>query len=340
MKFFKNCPGNLIVFTNEYEKMIEYFKIEYGIFSEEKLDEKYSTDIEKILDKAVEGSTIVMLTDKFKKFISCEDAKRIFIINENVNRILEDIINNDVSHLIDKIRKGPELITMRNYGDIEKFFKSIKEDFKGQEGEALKFLETKNSGTVITITDHNVNKKIKVNNLYKKAIYTSMLKNNVLNQINVNIFKYINESISKTGWNEYKIKIYDSYDQYKYHYNRLLFLIDILNLGLVLKEGWGLDAGTIFRHVEVYEIFLYSTIKKENLKGILVGAEYLDNGDRFVDLDLFLNKKKVKWSDLKNDEVFKKEEVGIKYRKKLMNRLDNNEKIFLLDLEKRMIQEK
>ncbi len=340
MKFFKNCPGILIVFTNEYEKMIDYFKVEYEIYFEERLDEKQPKNIERVLNKATEGSTIVVLTDKFKKFVSYEDAKKTLIINARVNKILEDIINNDVGYLIDKIRKGPELIAMRNYGDMEKFFKSIKEDFKGQEGEVLNFLESKNSGTVITITDHSVNKKISINNLYKKAIYTPILKNNVLNQINVNIFKYINESISKTGWNEYKIKIYDSYDQYKYHYNRLLFLIDILNLGLVLKEGWGLDAGTIFRHVEVYEIFLYSTIKKENLKGILVGAEYLDNGERFVDLDLFVNKKKVKWTDLKNDEVFKKEEVGKKCREKLMNRLDSNERKFLLDIEKRMIDEK
>lgn len=75
----------------------------------------------------------------------------------------------------------------------------------------------------------------------------------------------------------------------------------------------------------MYEVFLYTTLDKNVLKDILVGMEYLNNGDRIVDLDLFSNKKKVRWSILKTEEIYKKIEVGVASRNRLLNKLNNNQ---------------
>jgi hypothetical protein len=63
----------------------------------------------------------------------------------------------------------------------------------------------------------------------------------------------------------------------------------------------------------------------KEIKEILVGSEYLETGERIVDLDLFHKKKKIKWSVLKTEDVFKKEAVGIKYREKLLSNFSQEE---------------
>jgi len=326
MKLFKNCPSILIIYTEDYSKLLASFEEAFPLVSELSLEINANRKIKDIFNIAKEDQTIILLTEKLSDFVNVSDIKEALIIDEKLSSILVDLINySSLTESIEKIRKGPDLITMKNYGDIEKFFLSIKKDLKAHEGETFDLLELNNKGTIVTFTNYNINNYLSINALYKKSLYTNYSKEAVLNKVENNGIKYINDSISKKGWNEYKIKIYDTYDQYNFHYNRLLYIIDLMNLGLILKEGWGQDAGTLFKHVPVYEVFLYTPMSPREIKEILVGAEYLESGERIVDLDLFYEKKKVKWSLLKTQETYEKEAVGIKYRRKLLDNFSENE---------------
>jgi len=326
MKLFKNCPSILIIYTKDYVQLITSFEEIFPFVSESSLEMDADRKIKDVFNIAKENQTIILLTEKLSDFVNVSDIKEAMVIDEKLSSILVDLINYPtLIESIEKIRKGPDLITMKNYGDIEKFFLSIKKDLKAHEGETFDLLELNNKGTIVTFTNYNINNQLNVNALYKKSLYTNYSKEEVLNKVDQNGIKYINDSISKKGWNEYKIKIYDTYDQYNYHYTRLLYIIDLMNLGLVLKEGWGQDAGTLFKHVPVYELYLYTPMSPKEIKEILVGSEYLETGERIVDLDLFHEKEKIKWSLLKTEESFKKEDVGIKYRKKLLDNFSEEE---------------
>lgn len=340
MKIYKDCPSILIIFTNKDSELIEYFKSKYNVLANKKIINKENKRFDKIFSSANEKSTIVLLADNLSDFVKVSDIKRIMIINREISNLLLDLVNSDLDNLIEKVRKGPELLTIKNYADIDNFCEILKKNFNGYSGDLFDLLELNNSGTILSLTNSNINKKIKIDELYEKSIYTSMGKNELINILDINSIKYINDSLGSRHWNEYKIKIYDAYEQYNYHYNRLLFLIDKLNLGLVLKEGWGEDAGTIFNIVQVYELFLYTTLEPKEIKKILVGAEYLDNGERFIDLDLFYNRKKIKWSSLRDKELFKKEEIGLKCRKEMISMLREGEYKNLISIEEKIIEEK
>lgn len=326
MQLFKNCPNILIIYTKDFVQLIKKFEETFPLVEESSLEINANRRIKQVFNFAKENQTIILITEKLSDFVNVSDIKEAMVIDRKLNSILVELINYPfLTEAIEKIRKGPDLITMKNYGDIEKFFESIKKDLKAHEGETFDLLELNNKGTIVTFTNYNINNHLSVNALYKKSLYTNYSKEEVINRIGNNGIKYINDSISKKGWNEYKIKIYDTYDQYNYHYTRLLYIIDLVNLGLVLNEGWGQDAGTLFKHVPVYELYLYTPMPPKEIKEILVGSEYLETGERIVDLDLFHKKKKIKWSVLKTEDVFKKEAVGIKYRKKLLSNFSQEE---------------
>lgn len=341
MKLFRNCPSFLIIYSESIEDLVNDLSGILTLSSSRNITSNKHETVEETLAEATENQTIVFITDHLSEFVTIGDIQVSLIFDHLIYDLFTAIINHSsINSKIERIRKGPDLITMKNYGDIEAFYESVKKDLRGHSGTTFDLLELNNKGTIISFTNYNINNQLSLQALYDKALYTQYSKEDVINRISYNGIKYINDSISKKGWNEYKIKIYDAYDQYTYHYNRLLFIIDQLNLGLVLKEGWGQDAGTLFKHVQVYELFLYTTKSPEDMKRILVGAEYLDDGQRFVDLDLFMERKKVRWSILRDSKTIKKADIGAKCREDLIDQLSAEDVKTLRDYEKRIIREK
>lgn len=337
LSIVKRCPKIIIIYSKSEITLMHYFNRNYNVFEHRK-KKCIINNMDKVLSKASQLDTIVLLTDKLKGNVEEKDINQGFIVDDLSQNVLIDMMNTPIKNIVDHIRIGPEIVIMKNYGMIDKYLESINKSVKGVVGNPFKLLNKHNSGTVILLTNANINTKLSTNELYDKGIYTSLNNAKALKTLNLNGIKYINDSINKTGWNEYKIKIYDSYEQYTLHYNRLLHLIDFLNLGFILNESWGQDAGTIFKHVKVYEIYLYSPINKKDLKKRLVGLEYLENGERIIDLDLFLKRKKVKWSILKTKEVYSKENLGIYFRKELKKNLSKEQINILKEYEKRILK--
>lgn len=346
LKIVKNCSSSLVMFSKNINQIIKFFEENLIILDKKYIKENSDRKIKEIYSKSTGNDTIIFLSSQMEEAIKFVDVDVALLLNHDLDYIVISLLNNNINKMIKKIRQGPELVMMKNYGNIDKFVESIKSDFKGEIGNCFNLLEKNNSGTIIGITNNDINKRLDVDKLYEKAIYTNADKKQVLNRINVNSIKYINESINKKGWYEYQIDICDNYQQYDYHYQRLIFIIDQLNLGLVLKKGTYKSLSkkllnvtqNMFNNYRIFSVLLYSTIDKEKLKSFLMGIEYLDNLDKIVDINLYCNGKKVKWTQLKDDKKKTKEDIIDYSRKRLLKRFNHYDKEKLENMENKILK--
>lgn len=339
IKNYSKAPNLLVIYTENAKKASSFFKTNFNYEKDYTLNANtFNQSIKIIFDEAPSNSTIIFITEQSTELLHFSDINHILFINCPITKVLLNLLNTSPKNLYKKIRKGPDLLTMENFGDIEKYIDSVKKDLNGITDTTLNLINQKKAGTIISFTEKNILNTLTTNELYKKAVYTPLSQEDVLRKIQINSINYINQSLDQRSWKHFKIKIYDSYAQYTVHYRRLLHIIDKLNLGIVLKEGWGLDAGTLFKHVKVYNVHLYSPFDQIKIKKILVGLEYLTSGERIVDYDLFLDKKKVKSSSLKTKERYKKEDIGVTLRKALESQLTSRDLKVLKNFEKEIHQ--
>jgi len=64
-----------------------------------------------------------------------------------------------------------------------------------------------------------------------------------------------------------------------------------------------------------------------------MGLEYASNGDRFLDLDLYTNKKKIGWGDVMKERRGNRKTVGMERQKDLVSKLIPSEWSRLLEIE-------
>jgi hypothetical protein len=74
------------------------------------------------------------------------------------------------------------------------------------------------------------------------------------------------------------------------------------------------------------------------IKKILMSMEYVDDGTRIVDYDLYMGKKKISWRDLTKDKKATREELAMKYRKETLSNLTPDELEKLYAMEERVME--
>ncbi len=78
--------------------------------------------------------------------------------------------------------------------------------------------------------------------------------------------------------------------------------------------------------VLAYQIKLFTFYKPEEIKRILIGLEFDEEGKRLVDFDLYYRNKKISWVDIDRKKARKdKIEEAVKYRKALLEQLSKEE---------------
>ncbi|RKD29130.1 hypothetical protein [Thermohalobacter berrensis] len=294
-------------------------------------------DIDTAFENASQESTIIFIVDKLKPSIRFNDAKSILVLQTQTDVILSCIINAKQCNLISSARIAPVMLIMRTFGDVEKIIDKIQQKHRCEVG-SIDYLWQKYSiGSLIAFTEKPLNKVIKMSDLYEKGVYVSENYVNLIEEFRIKGFEYLNAGINNKDWYELEIKIYDRYSKYRLHYQRLLKIIENLELGLILGEAWGKDGALIFLYVQVYRVRLFTLYKPEYIKKILLGLEHLDDGTRIVDYDLFYNKKKIHWTDLK-DRKGSRADVSKKYRKEIFSQLSEETIDEVLKLEKKILE--
>ncbi|HOK49978.1 MAG TPA: hypothetical protein PLM18_07385, partial [Sedimentibacter sp.] len=148
--------------------------------------------------------------------------------------------------------------------------------------------------------------------------------------------RLITQNLDDSQWYELRINIYDSYGDYFRHYDRLMFVLSKLEMGMVLGESWTKDFAVMLYWVLTYQVRLFTFHTPAEIKKILMALEYSVEGDRLVDFDLYYKNKKIYWYDVNKDRgkgKSKLDEAKI-YRQNLYEKLSSEDIKTLEEMEK------
>lgn len=258
-----------------------------------------NSDIVDAITIADEDNTIIWITEPGKKIAHISDVRAALIVQMTSDRFFSELINLNGAHLIDDSHISPGLLMMRIVGDHEKIIESVRETYAGRIMSLKECLDQGSSSqTIMSFTKKPINQKLSVSDLEKKHVLINMESNKLNRRIRSQVLRFLNDGLKDSDWYDLQIRIYDRYSEYKLHYERLSLFLDSLEPGLILGEGWGRDYPRFLMSVLVYQIRLFTLLTPVEIKEILLGLEYLEDGTRIVDLDLMHRNKKVEWPEV------------------------------------------
>jgi hypothetical protein len=329
LSIVRSGPKTLVIETSNLKEFYHYLK-------DDLMGVSYDRDTASTL--ADDNSSIIFLTTKMTAVVKVADVDHVLLIPKEIEKVLSTIIIHNKNHLITNLRIAPKIIMMKYLGDVEKSIESISKDYNGIIGTFDDIMETHANGVVVSFTKENLSHPVSLSNIYEKAIYIKGNFNEILKSLHKKSLKYLNIGMENRDWYELTVKIYDSYGQYKLHYERLLHIIENLELGLILGESWGTDAATIFYTVGIYRVRLVTFYPPEYIKKILLGLEYLEDGSRIVDLDLFYKRKKVHWTEVRTKDMKKKTDLSKRFRGEVLDKLEEFHKNILSEYENKILE--
>jgi len=256
-------------------------------------------DIEVIQDRSREYQTLIYVSDLLLDEKDGVKIVRSFLISSEPISVLSTIIASKEIDMIESINPGANFIIMRASGDLNKVVKAVQKDLGGELISYREYLENDNSNyTVIGLTEKPLSKGILISDFNENFLILEGEYGKIKKEIRMQALRYLNIGIGNREWNEIEIRIYDQYAAYNLHYDRMMEVFDDLDIGLVLGESWSKDYPKALLSVQVYRVRFLTFKELFDIKRILFGLEYLSDGTRIVDYDLYCKNEKVGWTNL------------------------------------------
>ncbi|WP_297419795.1 hypothetical protein [Thermococcus sp.] len=216
-------------------------------------------------------------------FLICKDAK--VVMSEIVNKKLP----------IERVKAESTIILLHVPEKVEDALKLIADRFGGQVMGQMDALKVGKAGdTVVSLTRKKLNSPIGPEDIEGAVLvrrYFLDVYRELLIDLPAMLFKLLPE------WNELTIKVYDIEKRYEENIERLMTVIEDLDLGFIVGEGWDWDYPRPFMRVPVYKLKLLTWEKPERVKFLLKGIEYVGY-KRLCDIDVFVGGKKIDWVEL------------------------------------------
>lgn len=323
-------PRHLFIRTKYIDEVTEY--LENNLEGE-------ITDIWQSFKNASENSTICFITDINHVKTKVEDAKRIALVNKTSTIILTSFVNSHKCHLLDRVDLGPASVVMRIAGNENKIIEKLKDMFTGKEVNMIEGIGLgEKDDTIIAFTNKAINGPVAPADLLEAKLLIPKPIGEVQRILRVDALRLITQSLNDNQWYELRINIYDSYGRYEDNYNRLIFILSKLEIGMILGESWTKDHAVMLFSVLTYEVKLFTFFTPFDIKKILMALEFTLDGRRLVDFDLYYKNKKVHWHQPnKSKEKKDKVEMAISYRKSLYEKMKPEDIEILENMEKKMI---
>ncbi len=279
------------------------------------------------MEEGSDESTMIFITKEHLQKTRIEDAKYILLINDPASICLTNLINSQVSTLINRVDMGPSTIVMRIAGDEGLIKEEIKELYSGKVLSMAKAIdEGEDKDTILFLTYRQISTAIRTRDLLEGTLLIKQPGWEVFKSLRSRGVLLITRSLENRKWYELRINIYDSKEKYEAHYDRLNYVLSKLEVGMVLEEGWTKDHALVLFSVLAYQIKLFTFYKPEEIKRILIGLEYDEEGKRLVDFDLYYRNKKISWVDIDRTKNRRnKVDEAVKYRKTLLEQLSKGE---------------
>ncbi len=287
-------------------------------------------------DNATEHCTLCFITDINHEKTYVEDAKKIVLIrNSGSSAILSAFISSHECNLLNKVDMGPASIVMRVPGNEKKVIEKCKEIFGGNEVSMVDAIGIgERNDTVIAFTKKELTGPVA--DFVETKLLIPQPVRKVQERLRLEGLRLITQSLDDSQWYELRINIYDSYGKYEEHYNRMMFILSKLQLGMVLGESWTKDFAVILYSVMTYQVRLFTFFKPHEVKKVLMALEYTADGKRLVDFDLYYKTKKVYWHEVNRNRgrgVSKVDEAKT-YRHELYEKLKADDIKTLEEMEK------
>jgi len=294
----------------------------------------YKSNLCTVVSRSNEDCTLIYVTENIRKPFLIEENNPVYLLPEDSDQILCNIINDGKINLIKNLKVAPRQILFRYFGNLDKIIFSLLKDYEGRIiniEDAMFNLDLK--GSVVAFTEKPLSRNISISDMNEKAIVIDMPMKELYRNIKLNLLRYLNEGLENKNWNELDIKIYDIYNAYHLHYRRLIHVLDHLELGLVLGENWSRDRGALLMTVGTYSIKFFTLHDPKYIKKILLGLEISSDNERICDYDLYYNKKKISWIEFAQNRKESRIDVAKRCREELMNMLPSSSIKYLNDME-------
>ncbi len=326
MNFVRKGPRYLFFRTEEPDRLRDMLREEGG----------KCTGLSAALEQAEEESTIVFITLADKEKTRVEDAVSILCWPKNSLIVLENLINNQITNIINQIDMGPGQIVVRIPRDGLKVIEEIEEAYQ-EEPVAIKegIDRGEANDTVLSFTEEPIRTKINSLDLVEKSLLISKPGNVVYKELRRDIVRYITNALESHQWYELKINIYDADGEYKIHYDRLVSVFRDLEAGFILGESWTKDHAFALMSVAAYQVRLFTFLAPKEIKKILISLEYDADGNRFVDYDLYHESSKVEWVQTV-EERKNRANLGLELRNTLFSGLSEAALIEISELETKL----
>lgn len=331
VSLMRDGPRMLFVATSRRDALIRALELGF---------DAQAMEFELVFDRADEFNTLLYLVSSFDLPINKTSITDAVLVKRDVASLLCALLGDGYRGLFDGIRPAPHTIIMRAIGDMDKMIKTIQADFGGELGGYEASLEGgSESSVVVGLTDKPLNRSARLGDMHPTFLRADGDYATVKRGLKMHAFGYVNSGIDHKSWHELEIRIFDSYGAFEPHYERLVTVLDSLELGLVLGEAWTTDYPRILLAVEVYSLRFFTFKEPKHIKRVLMGLEHLADGARIVDYDLFYKNKKVYWIESVDGKAKgERKDEAAKARAELYERLDDGVKAELELLERKILK--
>ena len=279
--------------------------------------------------RSSEFETVLFVTPPSDSTVPPEEG---FLIRRDAKVVLSEVVNGKLP--IEKVEAESTIILLHIPEKVDDALKLIAERFGGEVMGQMKALSVGEAGdTIIGVTKKKLNSPIGPEDIEGAVLvrrYFLDVYRELLIDLPVMLFKLLPE------WNELTIKIYDTEKRYEENIERLMMVIEDLDLGFIVGEGWDWDYPRPFMRVPVYKLKLLTWEKPERVKFLLKGLEYRGY-KRLCDIDVFVGGKKIDWVDL--GKYKSKFELAKAAREELEKHLSDDVLKRLREIEERLAPE-
>ncbi|ASJ08952.1 hypothetical protein A3L11_06820 [Thermococcus siculi] len=255
-------------------------------------------DTEEAIRNSNEFETILFVTDEWQKETLPPETG--FLVKSHAPLVLSQIVNRDFP--VEKVHVESTLILLRVPQKVEEALQIIAEKYGGEVmGIKEAFDEGEAEDTIVGVTRKKLNSPIGPEDIEGSVLIRRRFLD-VYRELSIDVPVLLLKLMPE--WNELTIKIYDTDKRYEENIERLMMVIEDLDLGFIVGEGWDWDYPRPFMRVPVYKLKLLTWEKPEHVKFLLKGIEY-HGYKRLCDIDVFVEGKKIHWTSLgKYDSKF------------------------------------
>lgn len=286
-----------------------------------------------------ENSTLLFITPTGLEITDPDDAVHILLAGGSGTAVLSGVINQNLMEGIERIDMGPRILIFRVPEIETEILEVLAKDFQARRvswKEGVRLGEK--DQTLLGLTTQRLHQALDEREIHEEYLLIDQPLNECYAQLRREALLYITHSLKDGSWYEFRINLYDTKSQYELHYQRLIQVISGLELGMILGESWTRDHALSLMSVMAYQVRLFSFLKPQEVKKILVGLEYDESGRRLADFDLYHRNKKVAWTETQRDtarlgDKRNKKDEGIYLRNELMSKMPEKERKKLLQLE-------